>query len=271
MLLKLIKHEMRASGRIMLPLLALLPVIGALSALSLMASYETNAVILEVIHSLTNLAYVVGCAAVVGMAFVVMIMRFRRSMLSDEGYLTNTLPTSVHALVCSRLITALIYYLLAIVSLVLSAFLYALITGSFAIEGGSVTFGGFSDLPYFFGFDMEGLDLGRLGLQALWTSVLGIISSCLTIYAALAIGHSFANRKSLLSVVFFIILSIAESTVNSILRFNKALVLSGIPTGAEISGWLSSQLLDMALSTIVFGAICYVITVLMLRRKLNLA
>lgn len=43
---------------------------------------------------------------------VVIVYRFYRSMLSQEGYLTHSLPVSIHGLLCSKLIAAAAWFLL---------------------------------------------------------------------------------------------------------------------------------------------------------------
>lgn len=274
MFLKLIKHEMRASGRLMLPILAALPVVAALSALSSTVGDGTESVIVAVVSTLTTIAFSVCCIAVLVMAFVVMIVRFRNSMLTDEGYLTNTLPVSTHSLVCSRLVTAMIYYVLAMLALVLSVSVFAVLTDGYTgvISDMPDTF---SDVFEFYGFDDGEIDLRRIVLQALWISALSLAATCLHFYAAMSLGHAAADHKGLLSVVYYLVLGAVLRTVVSTISVSSMLKLEdgigGMEPGAAITQWFSSQMFISAMVYLVFGAACYVITVLMLKKKLNLA
>ena len=274
MFLKLIKHEMRASGRLMLPILAALPVLAALSALSSTVGDGTESVIVAVVSTLTTIAFSVCCIAVLVMAFVVMILRFRNSMLTDEGYLTNTLPVSTHSLVCSRLVTAMIYYVLAMLALVLSVSVFAVLTDGYTGVISDMP-DMFSDVFEFYGFDDGEIDLRRIALQALWISALSLAATCLHFYAAMSLGHAAANHKGLLSVVYYLVLGAVLRTVVSTISVSSMLKLEdgigGMEPGAAITQWFSSQMFISAMVYLVFGAACYVITVLMLKKKLNLA
>lgn len=274
MFLKLIKHEMRASGRLMLPILAALPVIAALCGITRIASDTSSAIILSVAETLTMFVFVLGCIAALVMAFVVMIIRFRNSMLTDEGYLTNTLPVSTHSLVCSRLVTAMIYYVLATIAFILSILIFGVLTADFAGVLGDVP-DTFRDMFDFYGFDLGGIDFIKLASQALWVGAISLAATCLHFYAAMALGHAAADHKGLLSVVYYLVIgavlrSIASAvSISNEIRFDS--VADSMAPEAVITQWYSSQMFSSAIIYLVFGAACYVITVLMLKKKLNLA
>ena len=94
MLGKLLKHEFRATGRIMLPLM------GALLALALMANLSIRGMTsslsdipaLRILFILILIFFGMGIVAVGVMALVVMVSRFYRNLLKSEGYLMFTLP-----------------------------------------------------------------------------------------------------------------------------------------------------------------------------------
>ena len=95
MLGKLIKHEFRATGRILLPLL------GAELLLSVLAGFSVrgldrveNMGILGVMYVTTLVVFFLGLFALSVVAFVLMIQRFYKNLLRDEGYLSMTLPVT---------------------------------------------------------------------------------------------------------------------------------------------------------------------------------
>lgn len=104
MLSKLIKHELRASRRIMLPFL------GAVLALSVLAGISTTAMEhqvdyswLNVVYGLIIFAFVMGVMAVCVVAVVMMIQRFYKNLLGDEGYVSFTLPATVDEHIFAKL------------------------------------------------------------------------------------------------------------------------------------------------------------------------
>ncbi|MBQ1839376.1 MAG: ABC transporter permease, partial [Ruminococcus sp.] len=111
MLGKLLKHEFRATGRIMLPL------IGAELLLSVLAGFSVrgldriqNMNFLGVTYIMTLFVFFLGLFAVGVVALVLMIQRFYRNLLRDEGYLAMTLPVSVDEHIWSKLIVSFVWF-----------------------------------------------------------------------------------------------------------------------------------------------------------------
>ena len=111
MLGKLLKHEFRATGR------TLLPVIGAVLALCVLANISirilnvTDSTFVTILFGLIVSFFVLSIFVAAVMTTVVMVMRFYRNLLRDEGYLMHTLPVSVHELVWSKLIASFVWFL----------------------------------------------------------------------------------------------------------------------------------------------------------------
>ena len=111
MLGKLMKHEFRATGRIMLPLL------GAELLLSVLAGFSVrglerieNMNFLGVTYILTLAVFFLGLFALAVVAFVLMIQRFYRNLLRDEGYLAMTLPVSVDEQIWAKLLVSFVWF-----------------------------------------------------------------------------------------------------------------------------------------------------------------
>ena len=97
------------------------------------------------------------------------------------------------------------------------------------------------------------------------------VVACLEFYTPLAIGHSFAQHKMLLSVAFFF--QVVTQIVSGMLLF------AGVPMLDSMDGWLNSLTPATAihgfmwgsiLISAIYGAILYCITIRMLHRHLNL-
>ncbi len=100
------------------------------------------------------------------------------------------------------------------------------------------------------------------------------VVACLEFYTPLAIGHSFAQHKMLLSVAFFFRHPGGDPDC---LRY--APLCGGVPMLDSMDGWLNSLTPATAihgfmwgsiLISAIYGAILYCITIRMLHRHLNL-
>ena len=107
MLGKLLKHEFRATGRIMLPLIAAELMVSVLAGLSVRGLGRMQSMsFLHTMYVLTLMVFGLGLFAIAVVAFVLMIQRFYKSLLRDEGYLSMTLPVTVDAHIWAKLLTS---------------------------------------------------------------------------------------------------------------------------------------------------------------------
>ena len=207
MLSKLLKYELRASGRILLPVYALLLAsAGCCSLFYKLAAdhpYRTGAA--SVLMGLLNVAFWIFVVATGAITALLMIYRFYKNYMTDEGYLMFTLPVNRHQLIWSKLLSALIYTAASAMAVTLSILLVLLPIADWS--------GFWGNLGELLSSITESLHFGVPGpLLLLWIAVLAILtvfSGFLMVYAAIALGHSFSNHKILLSVVFFIAFSLA--------------------------------------------------------------
>ena len=95
MLSKLLKYEFRATGRIMLPVYALLLVScgGCTLFGSLLGRYPESTV-LSVVQTVFATLFGVTTFGMLLLTLVLMVYRFYKNLMTDEGYLMFTLPVS---------------------------------------------------------------------------------------------------------------------------------------------------------------------------------
>lgn len=277
MLRKAIKYEWKASVRGMLPLyLAML----ALSVVTHFAQRYLDAGgdirIINTLSVITMILFFAGLFAISISAIVLTVQRFYRSFFSNEGYLTMTLPLSTHKLILSRLIVSVIWYALSFFACVLSVFIMIAGGKELKLFPGALRelFSALRELIQ----RSEGKVIGGavlLCFELLLCWVLFSALCSLTIYAAMAIGHSFNKHKSLLSVVFAIafyqigsfagVISLSELAERifphvsdmeffAVTELYRACTLSGV----------AALLLAFA------GAVCYFVSHYFLTRHLNL-
>jgi len=276
MLGKLLKHEFRATGRLMLPALGAVLVLAVLANLSIRFIQISNSVFLTVLLGLVIAAFVIGVIAVSIMTIVLMVMRFYRNLLKDEGYLMHTLPVSVHELVWSKLIVSFVWFTVTFLLIWLVVLLTVLIqtgTDLGQLIAGLPSWAEIRDFLAKAGLGMG--DLWLLGGEMLLAAIVGGLYTCLHFYAAMALGHMFSKDKVLLSILFFVGLSIALSILQT--GFNVNLVLHAESMeelmetargGIRLMQGVFGRAIGLEL---VQSALLYLATVLPLKKRLNLA
>ena len=279
MLGKLIKHEFRATGRLMAPLF------GALVLLALVVRandlvfqhVESYSAFLNILNTLLIIAYVLALFGVMVFSTVLMIKRFHQNFLTDEGYLMFTLPTSVHSLLWSKLITAALFFIFTFLAEALSVAIVVW-RGGLARE----MFTGFADL--FRAMDSYYMANGlAFALEMLALLFVSLLVTCLLFYAPMSIGYSFANHKGLLSVVFYFVIqavlqifgvAVLAGAVNDT-AFHRLLTdamdnLGRIDTQATAMQAAHGTMLLALFTELFLGAILYFLTYFMLRKHRNL-
>ena len=274
MLGRLIKHEFRATARIMLP------VMGALAALALLANLSmrgladniTDVPILRVFLVLIVVFYGIAIVAAAVMAVVLMVTRFYRNLLKDEGYLMFTLPVSVHELIWAKLIVSLVWFTATGLLICLLIALTGLNLSSSNLEMILRELPSRAEIRQMLdGLGIRGL-VNTLILQGVLGVLLGSVSTCLHFYAAMSLGHMFTKNKVLLSVVFYVLISFMFNFVNMGYGFvsfgpDTEIAINEVKEGMQFaSGLIRHGLLLSA----VQSAVLYLVTVLGLRRGLNL-
>ena len=274
MLGKLLKHEFFATGRIMLPLLAaelLLSVFAGFSVRGLSNAQDMG--ILNVLYVTTLTVFFLGLFAVWVVALVLMIQRFYKNLLRDEGYLSMTLPVSVDEHIVTKLIVPFVWFAaLAVLSLIALT-----VVMSIGAKIGMADFHGFIEgWPVEFG-EVGGGHVVLFLLELLLVCFLSSCASCLRCYASMAIGCSAADHKLLFSFLTFIGIGIVVSVIRN--QFFFAIVpnleLSSFTAMVEsargamllLHGAMWSAILGLAL----YCAIFYFVTRWFLKNKLNLA
>lgn len=279
MLGKLIKHEFRATGRLMAPLF------GALVLLALVVRandlvfqhVESYSAFLNILNTLLIIAYVLALFGVMVFSTVLMIKRFHQNFLTDEGYLMFTLPTSVHSLLWSKLITAALFFIFTFLAEALSVAIVVW-RGGLARE----MFTGFADL--FRAMDSYYMANGlAFVLEMLALLFVSLLVTCLLFYAPMSIGYSFANHKGLLSVVFYFVIqavlqifgvAVLAGAVNDT-AFHRLLTdamdnLGRIDTPVTAMQAAHGTMLLALFTELFLGAILYFLTYFMLRKHRNL-
>ena len=113
MLSKLIKHEFRATSRIMWPVfLGMLALTALMRFSQLLLNGGHIPWLLQLIGVLLVIGFVMGLFALAFAPLVLSAVRWRDHV---RGYLTLTLPVSLHQLLISKLIVSAVWYAAAFI------------------------------------------------------------------------------------------------------------------------------------------------------------
>lgn len=264
MLRKLMKHEFRATGRVMGPLFGLLLIAAIAARFSVGVLLESSARFLNLLGGLFTTAFVIAIVGVCVMSLVLMINRFRTNLLGDEGYIMFTLPASVHQQIWSKLIVSAVWFIATGLAVVAAGFILVAQQGFWLeIRRGFAEI--FRHLTAYYAFNGTAFLFELLALIFVGCCVL-----CLEFYAAMAIGHSFAAHKVLYSVLSFLGLQFVMQLLSGgiLVGTNYDILVVALPSDGVLT--MHSVMLTMIVSTAVFGAVYYVITTMFLKKRLNL-
>lgn len=262
MLRKLLKHEFRATGRIMWPLYLVLLALSFGANVSVRLLDASDSGPLNILGGLMMAAFVIAVIGVSVMAVVLMVNRFRTNLMSSEGYVMFTLPVSIHQLVWSKIIVSAVWFAVTFLADSL-AFLIATFRVAYVKGFVSQVEELFRQITAYYA-----INGAAFLLEALVLAFLGCAALCLLFYAAMAVGYSFDNHKGLLSVVFFFVFQFAVQlvtgfSVSGLGEFNLDWNLAPV-AAVHAFMWFG------IVCTLIFAAVFYVITILMLKKRLNL-
>jgi hypothetical protein len=197
MLSKLLKYEIKATGRIFLPIysaLLIFAVVNRFVQAFSQGQWQMPAVI-------SMAVYIAIMVAMFVMTLIVMIQRFYKNLLSDEGYLMLTLPVRPWSHIVCKLLVSMLWIMASGMAALLSIMIIALQKDSIsALIREAVPF--FQQV-----FAYVGSRIFLWSLEAAIGFLLSIVSGILIVYASIAIGHLFDNHKIFASFGAFVILN----------------------------------------------------------------
>lgn len=266
MLSKLLRHEFRATGRIMLPVYALLLVsCGGCTLFGRLLGRYPESTVLSVVQTVFATLFGVTTFGMLLLTLVLMVYRFYKNLMTDEGYLMFTLPVSRSQLIWSKLLVALVW---SVLSTVLAAL--AWMGGNFRGGPGERVLPDRPGAAEPAAASVRQPHRLRRGPGGAVPGVLpGVVPEVLL---AISLGHSFSNHKVLLSVVFYIGFGIVTQTIGSIFA-SVGIQININPdlwTNLPVVQVFSSLAWAAAGVSALLGAAYYVLTLLMLKKRLNL-
>lgn len=264
MLSKLLRYDFTSMLRTFVPMWVLILITSLFSRLVFTTGFQTSGNISFATDSLTTMVYAISnlllMALFIGtyvLCIVLIIQRFYRGLLGDEGYLMFTLPVKSWQLVLSKLISATsIVILSALVACAVALLYYA----SYLQDLSALIRDAFS------------LDASFYYVLLLICGLLFITSSITQVYFSMAVGHLFRKHRIATAVIAYIIL-------NTVTSYTVGVWIETIPLEAWMSvaseqGNYGFAIYSVVVHTILINGIKTVLffvgTVFILDKRLNL-
>lgn len=270
MLTKLIKYDFKSLNRYLIAIHIMLLIVAVLGRFTFVGRlmkepyYQISDAGMIVIGIGIFLFIIIFMVAVFGTLILVGI-HFYKNLFSDEGYLTHTLPVSRGQLLAAKTISGSIWIFIDEVLLILSGVI--LIMTRPLIE---VYVEHKDEIKGVLGVP-KSMGCVKFVLLLLLILVISAVTNALTLYVSIVLGQLFANHRVLGAVV-------AYFCVNTVVSILSGLIGSAIGFSALVDGAAAFDLYSfyvrlfvMAIGMeLVLGVVFYIVTYVLMKRKLNL-
>lgn len=229
---RLIKYELRSSIKLMGVIWAALIVTSFLFSISsnfmgnIMRSSSIASTLINLFQGITGMLYIAVFIATAVASVVIIIMRFYKGLLSDEGYLMHTLPVKPWQLITAKGVSALIIVCASVIVSILSIMILAG-TGSFGaiVEFCDLIREMFREEP----------KVILVAAEFLVLAILSLLKSIYQIYASLSIGQLAGKHRILLSLGAYV-------GINIVITVLAVLIMMLLDVTGALNGWSSLSL-----------------------------
>ena len=283
MLGKLLKYEMKASARTLIPLYIgtlVAAVICAFITASIVTDDGARFIMFTVMYgdapgifsAFVFLLFFGLCVAIMVLTAMIVIQRFNKNLIGDEGYLMFTLPVTHVQLLSSKLIAGLLWVLIGTIIMFLSGVIIGspgvllnldLIDWADFWNEVQYLLGNWNPIPYIISTTLNG--------------IVSVIAFILVVYLSIMVGQmeQFNKHRVAVSVVLFFIInwvfSLVETTIFRIFDLDMYHSLSAASdTIREFSQAYNLVMWSNIAFTVVQCALCFAGVIWLMKKKLNL-
>ena len=288
MLGKLIKHEWRGTYRVgclMMLLMAGITFFGWLAFQSPMwkelsgnsdsYSVTMEAGILNILSVFTLLLYFVMLIVVHVGIVVYLAVHFYKTVYTDEGYLTHTLPVTKHQLLFSKILVGGLWTMIIYAMVYLSVILLgASLIGAILPDG--YTFARFwsesGELIAELRMEMErqfGLNFVIYTVFILLSLLIGPFIAMATVYGAISLGQLFTRHRVLMAIVSYIGIGILNGILGAVVQSVIGLD-DVIQTSTDLGSYFDVSLITSFGLNLIIAVALYMASWLVMTRKLNM-
>ncbi|MFI3170860.1 MAG: hypothetical protein R3Y58_00610 [Eubacteriales bacterium] len=268
MLGKLIKHELKASYKLILLAHVFLLITSIIAGLFISAMLDQH-IIGNTLMFVLLIAFLVLHFILIGIISMGTLFfigyRFYKSLFTDEGYLTFTLPTTPNTILHSRLLTGGIWIIFDYLAVIL--------------------FVGISCYPV---LRYPGVLQGLLTLYSIPSAlqiisfivnlVICLFSSVIMLYGCICIGQLLNKNRVLTAIVSYGILTVLVQIISTVYLFSKNLLFASTQaqnftnqsSSTYATNYFSEIMTFSGVLSFVFGLVFYILCLYIMNKKLNL-
>ncbi len=295
MLGKLLKHEWKSTyrtGCLMLIVLVGITFLGWLAFRSPMWQtlygdndyYRNNfgINILNLVSVFTLILYFVMLVAVPIGTMAYLGVRFYKTMYTDEGYLTHTLPVKEGQLMFCKTLISSLWVLIISVGVVLSVFGLMLFLVS-AVLPPDYTLAEFweefrqvyeTEMREVFAMIEKELGISFRGyfIYMIVSMVLSAFASIMTLFGAISMGQLFTKHRVLMAIVSYILVKIVSGIIGSAVEgiITVSYAKSTSESMTAIGSYFNTNMIVVLVLNLIFAALLYLVSWLVNTRRLNL-
>lgn len=278
MFLKLFKYDFKACARYEIPVL--LVILGA----TVIGCIDTAIICLLSGSSVDSLTGGVGitvgimgvfsaimvCSIAAGIMTFLLYFRFYKSMVTDEAYLTLTLPVSPSQIIFAKLTSAMVWTLISGLAIIasFSSFVMCALTFTNGFDFFSEVFREFELIPLDFSLSISSVIL------ILVLFFITAVESFLQAYMAILFGGSIARKhKALAAVGMMLLINFAVSSVASTITAFSNIELANAITGSNINSIHTSfnvYIIYQIVIYLVLSVVFFLISRYFISKKVNL-
>lgn len=274
MLGKLFKYDWKAFWKVPAVINIVLVAMTLLGVLSIISPFwESESVILVGMQFLAIALYIIAICAGLFAVSIYTAVRYYKSLYSDEGYLTHTLPVKPWQLVTSKLLVSSVWSIITSVVVILSILVLCLtaLTVFGNLEPDFMIYWN----EFWEEFNMElkqelGFSIFGLSIYTLASCLVGTVFSTLMMFSSIALGQLFHTHKVAGAFVFYIAEYMIIQTVSSIYSMSLAVKPFINYTSADSFPYNNSYMIIVLLASALASVGLYFLTEYMTRKKLNL-
>lgn len=273
MLGKLTKFEFRAVNKILLLIngfTVLLTLIGCLTFASPLWDFDSAYIGALAMSSV--MVYYIAIIAISLFAFIYLAVRFYKNLYTDEGYLMHTLPVTPKELIWSKAIAAFCWIM---ITTLMICFSVCAILGSAYLKFGVEELEDISEIILAlndFCKEVYGMSLSGFCIFAVFAIVIGSFNAIFMAYAAVSVGQLFNRHKVLGSILCYIGFYFLSQILSMIvmLPYWVHLFSSDFMDETGMGSYMRYELTATVILSAILAVIYYIITEMMMRKKLNL-
>lgn len=271
MLRKLMKHEWLESWKVPTFLIGLLLAISVLAGFTFaLPVWESEMNGLTVLMILVWMLYYCVLIVVSVGVMIYLAVRFYKTMFTDEGYLTHTLPVTARQLLLSKVLPMSAWSALTTVAIFLSVFIFMGMAMLFLGASNGVNMAEFTmefkwAMEELFGVEKAGEFIFSIVLLV----IVGTFSGVLMIVGSITIGQLVGKHKILGSVGAYCAINTVMQIVSVIAMFPS--MFGNMMTAEEnVFALLTPMYNIQSLISVVITIVLYFVSEMIIKRKLNL-